>query len=233
MTAAVLIMTFLAFTLSASAGLGGSLILVPAMAMMLGPKSGIAMASAMLALNNVGKVIAYRRDIPIGAAGLVILMTIIGSMVGASVIIQAPEHWVGGGVVAMILGTFAIERFAPREIGRSAALPLAFLAGGTSGFSGTSGPLKGIAIRSLRLRREHFVGAASAVSLAGDGAKVLVYADGSLFPPEAETTILAAIPLMIVAVPLGRRINNAVGERGYAALFWAVMAGYSVRLAAL
>ena len=35
---------------------------------------------------------------------------------------------------------------------------------------------------------------------------------------------------MLVATFTGRRLNRAVGERGYAVLFWTVMCGYSLRL---
>jgi ankyrin repeat protein len=35
---------------------------------------------------------------------------------------------------------------------------------------------------------------------------------------------------MLVATFAGRRINRAIGERGYTSLFWAVMAGYTARL---
>ena len=51
--------------LSASAGLGGSLILVPSIAMFFGTKQGIALASLLLACNNIFKVIAYHRTIPV------------------------------------------------------------------------------------------------------------------------------------------------------------------------
>ena len=41
------------FIVSAAAGLGGSLILVPAMMMAIGTKEGIAVAALLLACNNV------------------------------------------------------------------------------------------------------------------------------------------------------------------------------------
>lgn len=228
----VLILAFLAFTLSASAGLGGSLILVPAMAMVLGPKEGIAMASALLSMNNVGKVLAYRHDIPYRAAMLVLSMTVIGAVLGSMLLIAVPSSWVSLGVVLIIACSFISDRVEPR-VRRLNVAPLALLAGATSGFSGTSGPLKGVAIRSLSLDRRQFVGAASIVSFAGDTAKVVVYSSSSVFPTDSMLMIASAFPLMIAAVLLGKRINRIVGERGYTALFWAVMVGYSVRLVLL
>ena len=44
--------------------------------------------------------------------------------------------------------------------------------------------------------------------------------------------LLAAglMPVMILCTLAGRRLNHQVGEKGYTALFWAVMAGYAARL---
>ena len=53
-----------AFTVSATFGLGGSLILVPALSLALGTKEGVALAALLLALNNVPKCAIYRRTIP-------------------------------------------------------------------------------------------------------------------------------------------------------------------------
>ena len=63
-TALALVAILASFTLSASAGLGGSLILVPTLALILGTKQGVALAALLLACNNVVKVVAYRGPIP-------------------------------------------------------------------------------------------------------------------------------------------------------------------------
>ena len=107
---------------------------------------------------------------------------------------------------------------------------LAFAAGATSGLSGTSGPLKGIAIRNLRRDRRHYVGAASLASLSGDATKTLVFARESLLTQQSLLVFAAAIPLMVAGTLTGRRLNSRTGEIGFAAMFWLVMAGYSVRL---
>jgi hypothetical protein len=107
---------------------------------------------------------------------------------------------------------------------------LALGSGATSGFSGTSGPLKGMAIRQLDLDRSHFVGAASLASFAGDAAKTVVFAQAELLVSSSATIAVLAVPLMIVSTFAGRSINYSIGEKGYTTLFWAVMGGYSLRL---
>lgn len=228
----VLLAASAAFTVSASAGLGGSLILVPALALVLGTKEGVALAALLLALNNVVKVYAYRQTIPWTKSGLVIVLTIVGAAIGAGLLVAAPDSVVNVAVVISIgLSLLLGERLAAgTRVRRAAAAPLAFASGATSGFSGTSGPLKGIAIRHLELDRFHMAGAASAVSLAGDAAKTAIFAEAQLLGPEAVTLAVVCAPLMLIATFTGRTLNRNVGERGYAILFWFVMGGYSARL---
>lgn len=221
----------LAFTLSAAAGLGGSLILVPALALLVGPREGIALAAVLLACNNVGKLVAYRRTVPWRAAAGVLSLTVLGAWAGARLMLAAPEEWVAGGVIAGMAVSFLLERGRQAQAARRTAPVLALLSGASSGFSGTSGPLKGMALRGLGLDRLHFVGAASAVSLAGDAAKAATFAGGALFNGEMGLLFVLALPLTPLAVCLGRLINRRLGERAYQGVFWTVMLGYAARLA--
>lgn len=228
--AATLVAVAAAFAVSASAGLGGSLILVPALALVLGTKEGIALAALLLAGNNVVKVIAYRRTLPYKKAAVVIALLAVGAAIGARLLVSSPEDVVTVAVIVSFVLALIAERF---DLSRSRAAGgplLAFGSGATSGFSGTSGPLKGMAIRQLNLDRRHFVGAAALASLVGDATKTAIFAEAQLLDRDAIVLAVLAVPLMIVATFGGRRINHALGETGYSVLFWSVMAGYTVRL---
>lgn len=228
--AATLVAVAVAFAVSASAGLGGSLILVPTLALVLGTKEGVAMAALLLAGNNVVKVFAYRETLPFKRAAMVVGLLAVGAAIGARLLVSSPEDVVTVAVIisfglALIAERFDLSRF------RAAGGPfLAFGSGATSGFSGTSGPLKGMAIRQLDLDRAHFVGAASLASLVGDATKTVVFTEARLLDGSAVLLAILAVPLMLVATFTGRRINQSIGEKGYSVLFWAVMAGYTLRL---
>jgi uncharacterized protein len=216
------------FVLSAAAGMGGSLLLVPVLVAVLGVKEGVALAALLLAANNVVKMLAYRATVPYGRVVPVVVMSAIGALLGARLLVSLPEPLVAAGVVVSLAWTFLLER---RGRQAAAAPPvLGFLAGGMSGFSGTSGPLKGAALRSLGLDRLHLVGAASLASLVGDAVKSAVFAEANLLGTEAVVLAAVSIPLMVLGTLLGRRWNGSVGEGAYAALFWAVMAGYGLRV---
>lgn len=230
----IVLLTFLgtatACTLSASAGLGGSLILVPMLALVLGTKEGIALAALLLAANNLIKLFAYRRTIPWRKSVEVLVLVVLGSALGAWLLVVAPENLVSIAVVVAFVGALIAERLSMSTVQRVGAPILALASGATSGFSGTSGPLKGVALRTFQLERSYLVGAASVVSLAGDATKASIYAEAGLLSSQSLILLGMLLPVMFVSTYLGRYLNSKVGEHGYSVLFWVVMGGYSIRL---
>lgn len=227
-----LVAAAVSFTVSASAGLGGSLILVPSLALALGTKEGVALSALLLAVNNVVKVIAYRESLPYRKALMVVVFVALGAALGARLLVAAPESVVTIVVIASFVLALIAERLDLSGLRRLGGPLLAFGSGATSGFSGTSGPLKGMAIRQLDLDRAHFVGAASLASLVGDVTKTAVFTEAELLSGDSFLLAATALPLMLVATFSGRRINRSIGERGYTFLFWGVMTGYTFRLLA-
>lgn len=219
-----------AFFVSASAGLGGSLILVPVLTLALGSKEGISLAALLLAANNLVKVLAYRRVLPLRGAAFIMLCTAVGSLTGARLLVAAPAHFVDAAVVFSCAIALVTERRELRAWRKPLVPGLALAAGATSGFSGTSGPLKGLAIRGLGLDRMHTIGAAAMVSAVADLTKTAVFAEAGLLSPLAWQVGLMAMPLMLISTFGGRHFTQLVGEKGYARLFWMVIGGYALRL---
>ena len=229
-TLGVLILVYFSFAVSASAGLGGSLLLVPTLALFLGTKEGVALAALLLASNNVMKIVAYRQTLPFRKAALIVVLLVIGAALGSTLLVNAPTSIVTAGVISMFVATLVAERFDWQAMRTGFAPLLAFVSGASSGFSGTSGPLKGVAIRNLDLDRRHFVGAASLASFAGDVTKTAIFAEGQLLGRSSILMALAAVPLMALGTWTGSKFNEQTSEKSFAILFWSVMMGYSVRL---
>jgi uncharacterized membrane protein YfcA len=229
----VLVLVYLSFTVSASAGLGGSLVLVPTLALYLGTKEGVALAALLLSSNNVAKIIAYRRTLPFRAAAGITILIVVGAALGSTLLVKAPTVVVTIGVVSMFVVTIVAERLELAPIRAGFAPLLALVSGASSGFSGTSGPLKGVAIRNLSLDRRHFVGAASLASFAGDATKTAIFAEANLLGRNSLLLAFAAVPLMALGTWTGSNLNERVGEHRFTLLFWAVMSGYTVRLGLL
>jgi len=229
----LLALVYASFTVSAAAGLGGSLVLVPTLVLFVGSKEGVALAALLLASNNVMKIIAYRRTLPFRSGFGIIVMVVVGAALGSTALINAPETAVTVAVVVMFAATVIAEYFDLSPARTRFAPMFAFASGASSGFSGTSGPLKGVAIRNLDLDRRHFVGAASLASFAGDATKTAVFAESDLLGTSSVMLALAAIPLMAVGTWTGSTLNERAGEQTFALLFWTVMTGYTVRLGVL
>ncbi len=226
----VLALVYASFVISASAGLGGSLLMVPSLALFLGSKEGVALAALLLAGNNVMKIIAYRATLLFRAAAPIVVLIALGAALGSTLLVNASDVAVTIAIVLMFIASVIAERYEIRRLRAGFAPVLAFVSGASSGFSGTSGPLKGAAIRNLDLDRRHFVGAASMASFAGDATKTAIFADAELLGRGSILLAVAAIPLMALGTWTGSTINRRVGERTFAVLFWVVMAGYIVRL---
>ena len=97
---------------------------------------------------------------PFRAAALIVVAIVLGAALGSTLLVQAPGWVVTVGVVSMFVASVVAERRELDRLRTGFAPFLAFVSGASSGFSGTSGPLKGVAIRNLDLDRRHFVGAA-------------------------------------------------------------------------
>jgi uncharacterized membrane protein YfcA len=246
MTILFLIGLALSFLLSSVVGMGGSLIAVPLAVMAFGPKIGVAMAALLLLGNNIVKVFAYRNSIPWKGAAGIALITMLSTFLGAKLLVALPERWVIVAVIISLLWSFVAEiktgRFAAdteranipgrdlwsTDFKRGSSYALA--AGLCSGVSGTSGPLKGVAIRQWVKDPAYFAGAASLVSLVGDLTKAAVFAQAALYPSSQWPLMAAAIPLMLICPFIGLAMNRHMGQRAFSALFWLVIAGYGLRL---
>jgi uncharacterized protein len=227
----VILIAAVAFTLSAAAGMGGSLLLVPAMALAFGPKAGIALAAVLLSYNNAWKLAAFRHNVPVRSALPLLVLSVLGSAAGARLMLAAPEQLVYLAIFVVVIASFALEHTGRPIIQPALGALFAAGAGVLSGFAGTSGPLKGLALRTLQVDRTRFVGAASLISLGGDVAKVLVLVPLLALRGDALLAALCAVPLAPCAVFLGRTINRRMGERAFSSLFWLMMASFLVRLA--
>lgn len=241
---AVLLATFVALFVSSVAGYGGSLVLVPAFVVILGPREGIALAGLVLACNNVVKCVAYRRSLALRQGWPLLVVTAAGVVVGTRVLIVVPEHALVGGIVVVAIASFAVElagraggRLSTPEplnvIKRRSVLPMTVGSSILSGATGSSGPLKGMAIRHLGLPRLEHVGLASAASLAGDALKSGILADAGLLPAMSLWVVLAAIPMMPLAAWVGLRTNRRISEDTFRWVFWGVVGGYSLRMAGI
>ena len=184
----VLAVTFVALFVSSIAGYGGSLVLVPALAAVIGPKEGVALAALLLGWNNVFKVVAYRRTLALRQGWPLLAVTAIGVWVGARLLIESSDRTIVWAIVIVTVASLVLELTvdeARLRTRRHVAVPAMAGASVLSGISGSSGPLKGVAIRALSLPRLEHVGVAATVSLVADALKVELFAEAGILPRRA------------------------------------------------
>jgi uncharacterized membrane protein YfcA len=229
----VLSVTFVALFVSSIAGYGGSLVLVPALAAIIGPKEGVAVAALLLGWNNLFKVVAYRSTLALRQGFPLIVVTALGVWVGATLLVRSSSDTIMWAIVVMTVLSLVAEVVANPErlrMRRHVAVPAMAASSLLSGISGSSGPLKGVAIRSLNLPRLEHVGLAASVSLVGDVLKVEMFAEAGLLRELHVHTLLAALPMMPIGAWLGRAVNRRMGEDAFRWIFWTVVGGYTMRM---
>lgn len=224
------LLIFVAFVVSASAGMGGSLLLLPVLSFLLGFNEGVVLSSILLGLNNVFKLIAFFKHL-VWRNVLPLLCSIsIGSALGAFLFLKMSSNVVAILLLINIVVTFLVQRKAIPKIQYRAAVSVSFLAGLLSGVSGSSGPLKGLAIKCLKNTPLQIVACATVLSLSSDVVKSTIYLNHLTLSTQAMQYLFGSLLLMPLATYLGKKINSNIGTTAYDVLFYSVISGYVVRL---
>ncbi|MEJ7737900.1 MAG: sulfite exporter TauE/SafE family protein [Chitinophagaceae bacterium] len=226
----VAILIFVSFLVSASCGMGGSLILIPALTLLFGIKESIIISSILLGLNNLVKVIFFRQYIRFRPILWIMLFIFAGAGIGAVLLLSINEKVVAVILLVHVIFSFFFQRNQHYEIRKKISWLIAFTAGLFSGIAGTSGPLKGIALKCNVFEKLELVAAASIISLVSDSTKSIIYL--TRYSPEKFPTeiLLFSIIVMPIATGLGKKLNQRLSQTAYDALFYCVLSGYVVRL---
>ena len=66
--------------------------------------------------------------------------------------------------------------------------------------------------------------------LVGDLTKTSIFVHARILDGQALLVFALALPVMVFGTATGFRLNRRLGETGFAAFFWMIMAGYSIRI---
>lgn len=232
MEALVFILIFLSFLVSASAGMGGSLLLIPTLSYFIGIRDGIIISALLLGLNNCVKIIAFRKYIRFKTISWLMLFMLLGAIPGSLLMMAINEQLLAVILFGNIIFAFIIEKNAATGVRNKISWGYSWLSGFCSGLSGTSGPLKGMAIKCIDLTKMEVVAAASVLSFAADSTKAIIYlSNQNPLTPANTNLLLVSTCMMPVATLLGRQINRKISDVAYDVLFFSILSGYVVRLA--
>src|SRR3954462_9658059 len=199
----VLVVGLFAGTLGGIVGTGSSLVLMPILVVMFGPRPAVPIMAIAAIMGNLGRVLAWRRDIDWRACGAYCTTAVPGAMIGARLLLTIPP-----GVAETALGVFFLALIPVRRwLGtRSFRLTLTHLMllgaplGVLTGLVVSTGPLTVPLFTFYGLERGAFLGTEAASSMGMYMAKVVTF------------QAFGALPLQVVMQGLGVGLTLMAGS---------------------
>lgn len=225
-------------TLGGVIGTGSSMVLMPLLVILYGPRHAVPIMALAAILGNVGRVIAWRREIDWRAVLVYCATAVPGAVLGAWTLLAIPP-----GVAELALGVFFLSLIPLRRwlASRSITLSLAQLAllggplGWLTGVVVSTGPLTVPLFTFYGLERGAFLGTEAAGSVGVYVAKAATFQTLGALP--AEVLLEGAIVglTLMAGSFLGKSIVLALKPGTYRLLIEALMAvsGVSLLWAAL
>jgi uncharacterized membrane protein YfcA len=186
----VLVLGLFAGTLGGVVGTGSSIVLMPVLAIVFGPREAVPIMAIAAIMGNLGRVIAWWRDIDWRACAAYCATAVPGAIAGARLLLAIPP-----GVAELALGVFFLSLIPLRRwlAHRALKLTRAHLAllgaplGLLTGLVVSTGPLTVPLFAFHGLERGALLGTEAAASIGMYGAKVATF------------QVLGALPFEIVA----------------------------------
>jgi uncharacterized membrane protein YfcA len=217
-TLAVLAVVFLATFIRSAFGFGEALVAVPLLAVLMPVK--VAAPVAVLVSITVAAVVVVQdwRKIHLRDAAWLILATLFGTPLGLWGLMVVPERVVKGVLACLIIAfsTYSLMRHGKLHLSSDRhAWLFGFAAGVLGGAYGMNGPplviygsLRGWTPQRFRATLQGYFFPASTLVMAG-------YAATGLWVPAVTRYYLLSLPLLIVAILLGRFVNHRMSGRAF------------------
>jgi uncharacterized protein len=222
----VLVAGLCAGTLGGIVGTGSSLVLMPILVAMFGPRHAVPIMAVAAIMGNFGRVLAWWRDIDWRACFAYCSTAVPGAVLGASVLLSIPP-----GLAELALGVFFLMLIPARRslARRSLKLSLAHLAllggplGLLTGIVVSTGPLTVPLFTFYGLDRGGLLGTEAAASIGMYGAKVATFQALGAFPPEVLVQGLIVGLTLMAGSFIGRFVVLALSPGAYRALIDGLM----------
>lgn len=174
----VLIAGLVAGTLGGIVGTGSSLVLMPILVVMFGPRQAVPIMAVAAIMGNFGRVLAWRRDIDWRACGAYCATAVPGAMLGARLLLTIPAGWAETALGVFFLSLIPVRRWLARREFRLSLTHLMLLGaplGVLTGLVVSTGPLTVPLFTFYGLERGAFLGTEAAGSIGVYVAKVLTF----------------------------------------------------------
>lgn len=190
----VLVAGLFAGTLGGIVGTGSSLVLMPLLVAMFGPRQAVPIMAVAAIMGNLGRVLAWRREIDWRACGAYCLTAVPGAVVGARLLLTIPPGVAETALGVFFLSLIPVRRWLHRHEFRLTRKHLMLLGaplGVLTGLVVSTGPLTVPLFTFYGLERGAFLGTEAAGSIGMYAAKVATF------------QALGALPLEVLVQGLG------------------------------
>lgn len=190
----VLVVGLFAGTLGGIVGTGSSLVLMPILVAMFGPRQAVPIMAVAAIMGNAGRVLAWRRDIDWRACGAYCTTAVPGAMLGARLLLTIPPGWAETALGVFFLSLIPVRRWLAHRALRLSLTHLMLLGGPLGLLTGlvvSTGPLTVPLFTFHGLERGAFLGTEAAGSIGVYVAKVATF------------QAFGALPLQVVLQGLG------------------------------
>ena len=217
----VLVAGLFAGTLGGIVGTGSSLVLMPLLVVMFGPRQAVPIMAVAAIMGNLGRVLAWRREIDWPACGAYCLTAVPGAMLGARLLLTIPP-----GVAETALGVFflslvPVRRWLHRHEFRLTRRHLMLLGaplGVLTGLVVSTGPLTVPLFTFYGLERGAFLGTEAAGSIGMYAAKVATFQALGALPLEVLVQGLAVGATLMAGSFAGRFVVLRISPGAYRSL---------------
>jgi len=214
----VLVAGLFAGTLGGIVGTGSSLVLMPILIVMFGPRQAVPIMAVAAIMGNLGRVLAWRRDIDWRACGAYCTTAVPGAMIGARLLLTIPP-----GVAETALGIFFLSLIPVRrwlgtrsfKLTRTHLMLLGAPLGVLTGIVVSTGPLTVPLFNFYGLERGAFLGTEAAASIGMYAAKVATFQAFGAFPMEVLLQGLIVGSTLMAGSFIGRFVVLALSPGAY------------------
>ena len=211
-------MTLLAFTIAATLGIGGPLILLPFLMLQFSLAESIALIVPSMFVNNIGRLVIFRKDLQLKPALTMLIFAIPLAIVGSFLTGKVSPILLKGliiGVIAYLLINRYILAHPSSKISTKGLLLWAIPTGFISGLSGTAGPPMALALRGYGLVLKQFVATAAFIQASLQIVRLPGYFSSGLL---SHNHWLLAITMALFSFPaifISRKILNKLKPNSF------------------
>ena len=229
----VLVAGLFAGTLGGIVGTGSSLVMMPILVVMFGPRQAVPIMAVAAIMGNMGRVLAWRREIDWRACTVYCATAVPGAILGARLLLAIPPGLAEAALGFFFLALIPARRWLARREFRISTAHLMLLGaplGVLTGVVVSTGPLTVPLFTFYGLERGAFLGTEAASSLGMYAAKVATFQALGALPPEVLLQGLVVGATLMAGSFVGRVVVLRLSSAAYRSLIDGLMAVSGVSL---